>query len=297
VRAVTKVAGPHKDGRLPNFVVIGAAKAGTTSLHYYLSLHPQIFMAAPKEPRFFVDCAPPRGTWCNGLGWYRSLFRSDKPLCGEASTQYSQHPFFDGVADRMHSVVPEAKLLYLVRDPVQRVYSHFLMGLRKGKWSGSFEDFIASDDSEFVIQTSCYASQLRRYLTFYPQDRILVIKSADLERHRTETLHRVFSFLGADAQFRSPLFHRRRNVGEEQPVPTAQGVRLRESRVMRMAERVLHPGLFYHSRNFLLRPFSKQIPTRVASSSVPEELRLRFEAELAELRALSGCDLSLGAQV
>lgn len=280
------------EGCLPDFVVIGAAKAGTTSLHFYLSLHPEIFMSTPKEVRFFVDCAPPRGTWSNGLGWYRSLFRSDKRLCGEASTQYSQHPFFDGVAERMHSVITEAKLLYLVRDPLERVYSHFLMGRRKGKWRDSFADFIASEEADFVIQTSCYASQLRRYLAFYARDRILVVKSADLETQRAATLRRIFSFLGADAEFSSPLFFRRRNVGREQPVPNALGLQLGNSWFMRTAERVLHPGVFYHFRNLLLRPFSRKVPDKILYSSVPASLRQRFACEIADLRDLSGCDLS-----
>lgn len=280
------------EGRLPDFLVIGAAKAGTTSLHFYLSLHPEIFMATPKEARFFVDCAPPRGTWSKGLDWYHTLFQSDKRFCGEASTQYSQHPFFDDVPKRMHSVIPEAKLLYLVRDPLERVYSHFLMGLRKGKWRDSFNDFIASEEADFVIQTSCYASQLRRYLMFYARDRILVVKSADLETQRAATLRRIFSFLGADAEFSSPLFFRRRNVGREQPVPNALGLQLGNSWFMRIAEHVLHPGVFYHFRNLSLRPFSKTVPEKILYSSVPEILRQHFAREIADLRDLSGCDLS-----
>lgn len=70
-------------GRLPDFIVIGSGKGGTTSLDFYLSLHPEIQMARPKEPRFFVDLPPPLGRWSLGIPWYRGLFRSGKKFAGK----------------------------------------------------------------------------------------------------------------------------------------------------------------------------------------------------------------------
>jgi len=75
---------PKKEGRLPNFIIVGATKAGTTSLDFYLSLHPEIQMARPKEPRFFIDAQEPFGRWGRGPDWYRGLFQTGKRLCGEA---------------------------------------------------------------------------------------------------------------------------------------------------------------------------------------------------------------------
>ena len=124
-----------------------------------------------------------------------------------------------------------------------------------------------------------------------------MVKSGDLETQRAATLRRIFAFLGADAEFSSPLFFRRRNVGKEQPTPTALGSRLEDSCFMRMAERVLHPGLFYHFRNLLLRPFSNKVPAKIPLSDVPESLQQRFARELKELKDLSGCDLSLSGKV
>jgi hypothetical protein len=79
-------------GRLPNFIVIGAAKRGTTSLHYYLSLHPEIFMSRVKEARFFGDERDSIGRWNRGLDWYNSLFQTTLPICGESSPAYTTWP-------------------------------------------------------------------------------------------------------------------------------------------------------------------------------------------------------------
>jgi hypothetical protein len=76
-------------GRLPDFIVIGAAKAGTTSLHFYPSLHPEIFMSTPKVPRFFADAPEPLGRWHPGEVWYRRLFVTTKRLAGETSPTYA----------------------------------------------------------------------------------------------------------------------------------------------------------------------------------------------------------------
>ena len=91
-------------------------KTGTTSLDFYLSLHPEIHMARPKEPRFFIDAPEPLGRWHRGLDWYRGLFRSEKRICGEASPTYSNWSAKQGVFERMHSVVPDAKILFVVRE-------------------------------------------------------------------------------------------------------------------------------------------------------------------------------------
>ena len=83
---------PSPAPRWPDFLVIGATKAGTTSLDFYLSLHPDIHMARPKEPRFFIDDAEPIGRWSRGEEWYRSLFVSPKRLAGETSPLYTDEP-------------------------------------------------------------------------------------------------------------------------------------------------------------------------------------------------------------
>lgn len=112
----------RKDDMLPNLIVIGAHKCATTSLHYYLGLHPQISMSREKELNFFIK----ERNWYKGIEWYKSNFTTKAMIYGESSPNYTNYPFFMGVPERMCSVVPEAKLIYIVRDPIDRVISHYV---------------------------------------------------------------------------------------------------------------------------------------------------------------------------
>ena len=111
---------------LPNTFIIGAGKSGTTSLWLYLNRHPDIALSRNKEPAFFV-----RPNFREDLDWYESLFEPAR-IVGEASTVYTAHPVFDGVPERIHSLVPTPKLIYLVRDPVERAISHYVEHISQG---------------------------------------------------------------------------------------------------------------------------------------------------------------------
>src|SRR5918992_1234170 len=115
---------------LPNFLIIGAAKAGTTSLWAYLREHPQVFMAEPKELHFFVAAS----NWKRGLGWYESHFDRAKGsvAVGEACGAYSRFPTHRGVPARIAGVVPDARLIYLVRHPIDRMVSNYVLNVRLG---------------------------------------------------------------------------------------------------------------------------------------------------------------------
>ncbi len=189
---------------LPTFFIIGAPKAGTTSLHLYLDRHPEIQMSANKEPRFFagpedgVPYAPGRVT---GLADYEALFDPVVAVRGEASTDYAVHPRRRGVPARIKELVPGARFVYLVRDPVARTISHYRMraaflGERR-PIEQALGDF--GDRHSPYIWPSLYASQLERYLEHFPQERVLVIDQADLLADRRTTLDEVFSFLSVEA--------------------------------------------------------------------------------------------------
>ena len=112
------------NSKIPDFIIIGAAKSGTTSLYKYLCRHPQIFMCTPKEPDFFSIDA----NYFKGIDWYYSLFNEASPtqVCGEASTTYSrwhQHP---KAAERIYQSLGQVKLIYIMRHPVDRAYSFYV---------------------------------------------------------------------------------------------------------------------------------------------------------------------------
>lgn len=188
---------------MPNLIVIGAQKCGTTSLHYYLGLHPEIFMTEEKELNYFVE----ESNWGKGIDWYRSHFREGAGILGESSPSYSHVQEHQGVPERMHATIPEAKLIYILRDPIERILSHYMH-----HWASGTEDRPLAEALEDVVSSpyvsrSMYYRQLKQYLPYFPDSRILVITAeALLHRDRGKTLEKVFSFLNVDSSFQSRKF-------------------------------------------------------------------------------------------
>ncbi|HEX8119872.1 MAG TPA: sulfotransferase [Solirubrobacteraceae bacterium] len=180
---------------LPNLVIIGAQKCGTTSLHLYLAGHPQVQMSRPKELHFFVEA----GNWSRGLEWYERHFDAPgRAIYGEASPSYSAWPTHRGVPERLHRTVPAARLIYLVRDPIDRMVSQWTMRTRNGVESRPLDAALRHVDGADYLFRSRYHLQLGLYLEHFPPEQILVVDSDDLDRDRAATLRRVHRFLGID---------------------------------------------------------------------------------------------------
>ena len=187
--------------RKPDFIIIGAAKAGTTSLYRHLTWHPSIFMSDPKEPTYFAFDE----RYGRGEDWYQSLFSGagEAQLCGEASTNYTNWPLYPHTVKRMHALLPDVKLIYVMRHPVDRAYSHYIQLINNIRnddpdytFTDTFEQHIAKDDS--VIQSSNYMLQINRFLEYYPRERFLFLFFEDFIQDPGLTLERVISFLGID---------------------------------------------------------------------------------------------------
>jgi hypothetical protein len=188
---------------LPNLLVIGAMKCGTTSLHRYLASHPQISMCRDKELEFFVE----ERAWSRGLPWYEARF-PPKPgarVYGESSPLYTAFPRWKGVPERMHGVVPDAKLIYLVRDPIDRLVSHYVHDYADGFEDRPPGEALADLEGKYVWG-SRYFMQLEQYLPYFPPERILIVEREELLGERRPTLRRLFEFLGVDPGFESPAF-------------------------------------------------------------------------------------------
>lgn len=190
--------------RLPDFIVIGAAKAGTTSLYHYLIRHPRIFMSSPKEPTYFARDE----RYERGRHWYASLFSNAQPhqVCGEASTNYTNWPLYPQTVGRMASMLKDVKLIYLVRHPVNRAYSHYLQLIENiradnpdYKFEQHFEDAIENDPS--ILDSSRYMLQIEQYLNHYPRDQLLVMQFENFVKDPGTTLGEVLSFIGLNPSF------------------------------------------------------------------------------------------------
>jgi hypothetical protein len=255
---------------LPNFLVIGAMKAGTTSLHRYLRAHPQVFMPEEKELHFFVA----ERHWGRGRGWYEAQFTeaTGAVAVGEASPTYSMHPEFSGVPDRVAELLPEVRLVYCVRHPVERMRSHYLHELEKGRERAPIERALAADPR--YLNTSRYGMQLEQYLARFPAEQLLIITAEQLRRDRTATVGRVLRFLGVDpdwpdSRLLDAEFHR------------TSGKRVRRP----LAEAALRvPGTRAVTR-LAPRPVRRLASRRVdagRNGAIPAALEARLRAELRD---------------
>ena len=244
-----------RSDRLPNFMIIGAAKAGTTSLHYYLDLHPEVSMSQPKETDFFV-----RDDYRQALDEYAACFEPGTKVRGEASVHYTCWPDVPHIPERISSVLPDLKLIYCVRDPIDRAVGHYHERYQSSLAPKSIEAAFAElDDSKVWVAASKYAMQLDRYREHFPDADLLLLDMQDLREERADTLQSVFEFLGIDPEFSSPDFDQELNIhlGGRKRM-TAPGRALRNSSVAELARRTLPPErrerLFAPVRRRLLRP-------------------------------------------
>lgn len=179
---------------LPTFVVIGGMKAGTTSLHLYLDQHPDIFMTKKKELDYFVA----EREWSRGQDWYESHFqRGAAHLArGETSPNYSKAHKWRGVPERMASVVPDCRIVYLVREPLARMRSHYTHLLASRGTDVSFREEVF--DRIHLRACSDYAGQLERFADHFPASQLLVLDADQLRTDRRAAVAEVVRFVGAD---------------------------------------------------------------------------------------------------
>lgn len=203
-------------GALPTFLIIGAMKCGTTALHRLVGHHPRVAVSAPKELNFFFgaerpptcadptdDAEPPAdaddrwaaGNHWRGLDWYASHFRADTPVRGEASPGYTS-PSHPHVAERVAALLPEVRLVYLVRDPIERAVSQHRHHHRDGAETRPLREALLDPHSQYLAR-SRYHERLRSFLDRFPRDRILIVSTEDLRARPAATIGRVLRFLGA----------------------------------------------------------------------------------------------------
>jgi len=205
---------------LPNFLIIGSAKGGTTSLFYYLIQHPHVLAGSGKELWFFDT------NFKRGLIWYRSnfptifhklyskIFEKKNIITGEASPNYIFHPM---AAKRAYSIIPHAKIIILLRNPIERAYSSWAMHMRRGSEALSFEEAIKQENKRIAgeeekifeneyydsfklmhfsyLKRGIYVDQIKKWMEFFPRNQFLILKTEDLDLHTKKTLSQVFKFL------------------------------------------------------------------------------------------------------
>lgn len=276
-------------------------KSGTTTLHQHLEQHPGVFMSTPKEPNFFsIDEVYDRGT-----DWYASLFATarENQLCGEASPSYSRYPRFAPTADRVAQLLPEVKLVYIMRHPVDRFYSNYVFDRSYG-FSDSIRETLA--DRHYVLETSNYMLQIERYLQHFSREQMLFLLLDDLEENPPQVLGQLFEFLGVETPPAAPPEHvqanpRGRNYMSRQCNTSLQ--RFRSMPGVSVLKRAVPTGLRSTLRNCLTQRLpdshlGKWIASRHTAKIEPltpdlrRELLDRMAEPTSQLEKFLGRDLS-----
>jgi hypothetical protein len=266
-------------GALPNLVVIGAQKCGTSGLHYILDAHPEISMSSPKELNFFIE----ERNWTHGIEWYREHFDPEAAVRGESSPNYTTYPHHLGIPQRMHETIPDAKLIFLVRDPLDRIAAHWVHNYAKRRERGDLRETLLHPNTTYVLRSK-YHWQLRQFLNRYTLSQVLVVDQEDLRHKRTETLREIFTFLGVDADFDHPSFHRERHRTTRKRRATALGVKVQPLRQTAVGSRL--PKAFWNALDVgvLGRPIPKP---DVRGALGPEVIEVLHE-DADRLRELTG---------
>jgi hypothetical protein len=179
--------------RFPDFVILGAMKSATSTLYEWLDQQSDVAVARPKELDFFSDAKE----WAKGVSAYLARFpvAPRGVVLGEASVSYSDPALADDAAERMKSVIPGVKLVFVIRHPIERLRSHYRHEVQRGRERRPLDQALAGEDSPYVTR-SCYFRGLEPYIRRFEPERILVIRFDDLVRDPWSGWSALMRFLG-----------------------------------------------------------------------------------------------------
>jgi len=203
---------PEQDAyKGPDFVIIGAMKCASTTLHEQLAQQPGFFMSTPKEPNFFSDVP----VFERGFDWYESLFAGARPdqKRGESSTHYTKLPTHPDAAQRLHAYNPALKLVYIMRHPVERLMSHYAH--EQGRRGVEVPIDQAVIDRPEMLDYGMYFFQLQPYFKLFGRENVLPLFLPYVKKYPDKTLRLVADFVGApgEVSWRSDV--RRRNISSD----------------------------------------------------------------------------------
>lgn len=274
-------------------------KCGTTSLHHYLGEHPDIQkLPAMKETNFFSGPPngipyPPGSRRIESLEAYEQLFDASINVRGEASPCYTLYPRRKGVPERIKELIPDIKLIYLVRDPVARAVSQYHFSVSVEDEQRSLPEALGTLTDPYSLYTcpGFYAMQLERYLRHFPQENILTVDHAELLADRQTALRKIFAFLSVDENFISPRFTEEMNTGKEQRTYSNFIVWQRRAQASRLIQRL--PSRLRRSMRLTVeRLISRPLERPGLDDRTRTRLQELYTDDVGQLRALTGMTLT-----
>jgi hypothetical protein len=265
---------------LPNFIIVGAEKAGTTTLASTLSAHPEVFISSPKEPRFFTH-----HNWDKGLAWYEELFKdaTSYKAIGEASPAYTWAPDSRETPKRIYEALGEIKYIYIVRDPIERMISHYRHALIC-RWIPAGTSFEKAVELIPALKNcSRYYFQIEQYLLYTKKEQWLVLSLEDLTNHHQPALDEVFDFLDVS----------RFEVGQLAMKNSSEN-RARSSTIVELLRPIkpLLPSSLLSVKKAIVKRLEKKIEKPKLGEDILKQLQIEFEADIIRLEEFSRKSLS-----
>lgn len=278
----TRDPAPQASATLPDFIIVGAMKCGTTTLFRHLGKHPEIGLSRDKETDFFLA----ETDFARGLGWYSDQFRPGARVYGEASPNYTKRNEFPGVPARIHSCLPDARLIYMVRDPVERFVSQYLHHMNAGEIDIPPDRILATPAGRHYLDCSRYHYQLIAYLEHFAREQILVLCLDEMRRHPAILLRRTFSFLGVDPTVQVDGLDENHNSGADLRRMPDWYFAARRSPLLRGMKQRLPERLQQAVTSRIAR--SNQRPLPPVGQTLRAELKAALADDAAAFRNLTG---------
>lgn len=269
----------------PTFLVIGAQRAATTTLYAWLREHPAIFLPRLKETNFLLDV----GAWDRGVAWYESLYEAGASHAhrGDVSPAYTLFPRFRHAPERAAEVVPEARLVYLVREPVSRMVSAWAQLVGAGFEHRPLDEALRRE--AHYTWGSCYALQLERWLAHFERERLLVLRTEDLAADPGGALDRVLAHLGLPPGWRPEQPRALNATAGKQTVPRP----LHRAAAALEAAGLARPARALGPTGRLGRRVARPLPPPRLDPGLARDLAALFRDDVARLRALVGPEMDL----
>ncbi len=179
---------------LPNFIILGPMKTGTTTLHSNLAESSFIEMSTSKEPNYF------NANFSKPMKWYEEMFIGEREIIGEASPSYAKRHFYPDTAERIYNLLPNAKLIFIARDPIDRIISHLHHDLYRDRFKGKKADEVIFSNPDY-IESSKYYYQIEPFLQFYDKKNLCLLSFNNLRGDLSGTLQKIERFLGIEKPY------------------------------------------------------------------------------------------------
>lgn len=283
----------------PNFYIAGTPKSGTTSLFHYLDEHPEVFMCSVKEPNYFsYDDIIRQNLYYSEKGFgnkekYEALFKdvTSERAIGEASVSYL---FYEKTPTKIKAVVPDAKIIIILRNPVDRGFSHYLMDTRLGYVNISFEDIVHKRTEhpqldlyyQQFVELGLYYQQVRRFLDTFGESQVKTFLNEDLKENISKVIHSVYEFLDINSDFLSDI-EKQHNVYQKPRNALVRQIYSKKS-IRRLARNIIPNSLVDTVKNSLLVKGKKP----KLSFETRECLNKLFKDDIQRTADLIGRDLS-----